>query len=185
MARGITPWRLTPAAFERLLGVLDNDRERAAIAYEQFRTRIAGLLRWWGASNPDDLADQTLDRVARKLEEGATVPPGSVGAYVRGVARMVFYESARDGRARRNAVAPPAEDRTDVEARHACLDRCLSDLDGGERSLVLRYYEHGRKEEMRRGLARELGVSLTALRIRMHRLRQRLELCVTGCMEPQ
>jgi DNA-directed RNA polymerase specialized sigma24 family protein len=38
---------------------------------------------------------------------------------------------------------------------------------------------------MRRGLARELGVSLTALRIRMHRLRQRLELCVTGCMEPQ
>ena len=44
-------WRLSPDAFERLLAALNSDRERAAVAYEQLRHRIIGLLRWWGRHN--------------------------------------------------------------------------------------------------------------------------------------
>jgi len=183
MARGNpTSWRLTPAAFDRLLGALDSDRDRAAAAYERLRVRISGLMQWWGASNGDDLADQTLDRVARKLDEGATVTEGSFGAYVRGVSRMVFYEAAREGRAARALDPPPPHDGVDVESRHGCLDQCLSGLADGDRRLALRYYEDGRKEDVRRRLAQECGVTMTALRIRMHRLRHRLEQCVSGCM---
>jgi DNA-directed RNA polymerase specialized sigma24 family protein len=170
------PWTLTSAAFERLLTALDADRDRAALAYERLRDRLIGLLRWWGALPAEELADETLDRVARKLEEGTEIPDGSLGAYVRGVARMVFHEWTRKPRAERAAVdvaaAPPeASDETTLSQ----LDGCLDALAPAERRLLLRYYGEGRLADVRRDLAGELGLSQTALRIRAHRLRVRLE----------
>jgi DNA-directed RNA polymerase specialized sigma24 family protein len=60
------------------------------------------------------------------------------------------------------------------------LDEALESLEPAERMLVLRYYGHGKKAEVRRSLADELRLSPTALRIRTHRLRQRLEALMTG-----
>src|SRR5262245_16582612 len=145
-----TEWSLTPDALERLLGALDPDRERAAEAYEQLRARIAGLHRWWGAANGEALADQTLDRVARKLEEGVRIADGAFGAYVRGVARMVHHESVRqEQRARASELGalhsfPAGQDETS-RAAFTCLDRCLPKLAEHERKLVLSYYGDGRK----------------------------------------
>jgi DNA-directed RNA polymerase specialized sigma24 family protein len=160
------------------------------VAYERLHERVCGLFRWWGAPEAETHADETLDRVARKLEEGAIVRDGSFGAYVRGVARLVFYESRRqwaqavpllDSAERAGAARAAAAD--GAEPALACLDRCLDGLDSDQRRLVLRYYDGGRKADARQALARELGISLTALRIRTHRLRQRLERCVSGCLE--
>ena len=180
-------WSLTPAALERLLGALDTDRERAAEAYEQLRTRIVGLQRWWGAPNSEALADITLDRVARKLEEGAEIGEGSFGAYVRGVARMVFHEAVRQEQRVRASelgalqIHPSAANET-FGGAFTCLDRCLPQLAEQERKLVLSYYGEGKKDDVRRRLAAELGISATALRIRTCRLRERLERCVKGCL---
>jgi len=176
MASGVSP-----GAFERLLTALNADRDRAADAYEHLRERTTGLLRWWGATDAEDLADVTLDRVARKLEEGATIAEGSFGAYVRGVARMIFYEAQRRPKLQAGDAAhlapPPASDHELL----GCLDSCLDALSAGDRSLVLRYYGDGKPSEVRRRLGVELGVSMTALRIRAHRLRLQLERCVSGC----
>jgi DNA-directed RNA polymerase specialized sigma24 family protein len=178
-------WILTADTFERLLATLDSDRERAAIEYERLRYRIIGLLRWWGASSAEQLADQTLDRVARKLTEGAEIPAGSLGAYVRGVARLVFYESGRE----RLALAPltghePAAVAPDDAARAGeCLDGCLASWHAADRDLLLRYYGAGKASDVRKRIADELAVSPTALRIRTHRLRTRLERCVADCMK--
>jgi|SRR5262245_19433005 len=172
---------VTPAAFDRLLSALDADRDRAAAAYEHLRERTTGLLRWWGASDPEDLADITLDRVARKLEEGAAIAQGSFGAYVRGVARMIFYEAQRRPKLHAGDAAhlapPPASD----HAVLACLDSCLNRLSEAERSLMLRYYGDGKPSDVRRRLGVDLGVSMTALRIRAHRTRLQLERCVLDC----
>jgi hypothetical protein len=170
---------LTADGFDRLLAVLDSDRTRAALAYEQLRTRLVGLLRWWGAANSEELADRTLDRVARKLEEGVDIPDGSLGAYVRGVARKVFYEAGREARAERDAQAEAASQRAapgddDAERFLGCMDACLGDWSAADRQLMLRYYGEGKKEDVRRQLAQELGVTPTALRIRTCRLRERL-----------
>jgi len=180
-------WSLTGAALERLLGALDSDRDRAAEAYEQLRARIAGLHRWWGAANGEALADVTLDRVARKLEEGADIGEGSFGAYVRGVARMVYHEAIRqEQRVRASELGaihlmPAGRDETSGPA-FTCLDKCLPQLAEQDRKLVLRYYGEGKKNDVRRQLAAELGISSTALRIRTCRLRERLERCVKGCL---
>jgi DNA-directed RNA polymerase specialized sigma24 family protein len=176
-------WTLTSSALEKLLRTLDSDRDRAAVAYEALRERVAGLFEWWRAAHPRELADETLDRVARKIDEGAAIAPGSLGAYVRGVARMVFYESRRDPvevEAGDAIPVEPADD--DPESALSCLDDCLATLAKDERTLVLRYYESGKRADVRQRLARETGLSMTALRIRTHRLRNKLEECVTGCL---
>jgi len=184
MHRGRGPERAlrpdTRAAFDRLLAALDADRERASVAYEQLHARTAGLLRWWGADDAEDLADVTLDRVARKLEEGVSIANGSFGAYVRGVARMVFYESRRRPRFKpsdASYLAPPPSSDTDDDLLE-CLDSSLEALDPYDRNLVLRYYDEGKPAEVRRRLAKELGLTMPALRIRAHRLRVQLERCL-------
>jgi DNA-directed RNA polymerase specialized sigma24 family protein len=177
-------WKLSAPAFDRLLKALDPDRDRAAVAYEQLRERIGGLLEWWGSTHAEELADETLDRVARKIEEGAVIAEGSFGAYVRGVARMVFHEAGRQAfdvpLSEREVVAP--DEGESLEPALVCLDRCLDSLRSEERRLVLSYYEGERRMAARQELADNLGVSMTALRIRMHRVRERLEGCVTQCL---
>jgi DNA-directed RNA polymerase specialized sigma24 family protein len=185
VARG--RWVLTADTFERLLDALDPDRERAAVAYEQLRVRITGLLRWWGASTPEQLADETLDRVARKLHEGAAIPSGSLGAYVRGVARLVFYESSRERLtlAPLTGQEPSALPSDDAGGAGECLDRCLAAWPRADRDLLLRYYGAGKAADVRKRIADELAISLTALRIRTHRLRLRAERCVAECLKSQ
>ena len=175
-------WILTADTFERLLDALDPDRERAAIAYERLRYRIIGLLSWWGSSAPEELADATLDRVARKLQEGAAIPSGSLGAYVRGVARLVFYESSRERLTPLTGDEPAIAPAGDPAEAGECLDRCLASWGASDRDLLLRYYGAGKASEIRKRIADELAISTTALRIRTHRLRTRLERCVAECM---
>ena len=175
------PGGVTPGAFNRLLTALDADRNRAGAAYEHLRERTIGLLRWWGAADAEELADLTLDRVARKLEEGATIADGSFGAYVRGVARMIFYESRRRPHVQAGDAAylapPPSSDPELL----TCLESCLKSLDDDDRATVLRYYGEGKLSDVRKRLGEELGVTMTALRIRAHRLRVQLERCVVAC----
>jgi hypothetical protein len=176
-------WSLSTGAFERLLAILDDDRDAAAVAYGALRQRIAGLHRWWGAGDPDVLADQTLDRAARKLQEGASVERGDFGAYVRGVARMVFYEAARQPRPVGLDREPLVESDGAEQLPLDCLDECLAMLEAADRALVLRYYDGRNQIAERRQLSRDLNITPTALRLRTHRLRGRLEGCVTSCLK--
>ena len=183
-------WSLNGPAFDRLLEALGTDRERAAVEYQRLHARVSGLLRWWGSPRPDELADETLDRVARKLDEGTEISPGSLGAFARGVARLVFYESTRSPRHQESPLPAELEpdapaDGSETERSLACLDRCLDQLSAHDRECVLRYHDPGNEKNIdaRRRLASALGISPTALRIRAFRIRERLEACVSRCME--
>ncbi len=181
------------AAFECLLAALDPDRDRAGERYEILRLRLIDFFTWRGASGADVLADEALDRVSRRLLGGEVVA-GEIGRYVLGVARNVLREAwARQ----RQAGAPqvldtvadrflaPAADRGDEqERRSACLERCLARLAAADRDMLLRYYEHegGTRIRARQAQAAGVGLAPGALRVRLHRLRARLEACVNACL---
>jgi DNA-directed RNA polymerase specialized sigma24 family protein len=176
-------WTLTPAAFEALLSFLAADRDQAAVAYGELRHRVVSLHRWWGAADPENLADLTLDRAARKLQEGASVERGDFGAYVRGVARMVFFESSRQPATLTLDRDPMADEQPDNEAALRALDDCLASLSADERRLVLQYYDGANQIAARHLLAEELAITPLALRLRTHRIRGRLEDCVTSRLQ--
>ena len=108
---------------------------------------------------------------------------------MRSVARIVYYESLRqekrEAAAAEIAPAPRAEE-PDSERSLQALDTCLETLPPEDRQLILDYHAgpDGSNITARRRLAARLGLSATALRIRAHRLRTRLERCVRGSSAP-
>ena len=178
---------LSAAALAGLLARLGPDPEQAGAAYEDVRRALVAFFTWRGAFTPEECADETLDRVARRIEEGEDVR--DVPRFARGVARLVLLEQWRKPEARRVELRDQSQEVTqpaapDDEALHLCLDRCLGELpDEGRRLIVDYYQETGRTRiERRQAMARTLGLSEAALRNRAQRLRNRLEDCLAGCM---
>jgi RNA polymerase sigma factor (sigma-70 family) len=176
-------WVITQEAFDGLLAWLDPDRDRAAHKYETVRTRLIKIFSCRGCGVADDLADETINRVAAKLSEIVDSYVGDPALYFYGVANKVFLEYLR----RRPMVeAPPVrESSDDIEAEYACLERCMDELPPESRRLVLEYYQEEKRAKInrRRKLAEDLGIAVNALRIRAHRIRQQLQQCVQICLE--
>ena len=177
---------LTREALERLLALLDPDQERAARKYQQLRRRLVRLFEWRGARFPDDLTDETVLRVARRLNDGVEIRADDPFRYFCGVAHLVFKEVLRE-RKRDRALQDPAnwpthqeEDPEPDDERMAVLQECLDRLGTDHRNLILEYHEGERRERIdnRREIAERLGIPLNALRIRVHRIRSKLERCV-------
>jgi DNA-directed RNA polymerase specialized sigma24 family protein len=185
--RDIDGRSITGADLARLLARLGADEEHAAREYERLRRTLIKFFDWRGASLADECADQTLDRLARKLEE-TTVD--NVWSYAHGIARLVLLEERRrPPLASIDAAGDPpmsqtAPSREENERVHECFDRCLANLPPDSRSLILQYYQGDRSEKIsnRRHLATALVLSENALRSRVQRLRDRLEHCIRMCI---
>ncbi|MEM1247712.1 MAG: hypothetical protein AAGK22_15145 [Acidobacteriota bacterium] len=180
--RRASDWTLDPEAFGRFLALLDDDVVEAAHLYERLRHKLIRLFEWRGCAVPEELADETLNRVIRKIDEGAEVPTERVAGYSVGVARFVFQEYLRQRRA--ETPAAPERERppfvpgkhTTTDLRLGMLEDCLDRLSHKERDLIVRYYDHAKGGQIvqRRALAAELGVAANTLRIRVHRIRAKL-----------
>ncbi len=166
----------------RLLDRLRAAGEDAGQAYESLRRLVSRYFEVRGRPDADVLADEVLDRLARRLDQGTDVE--DLGAYARGIARLVLLEAERRPRPASIDVEPPAPEPVhDDEAVHRCLTTCLARLDPEARQQVLAYYTADGRARIdgRRRLAEHLGVSPTALRLRMLRLRVQLEHCILRC----
>jgi DNA-directed RNA polymerase specialized sigma24 family protein len=197
-----TSWVLTQTAFDQLLAWLDPDRKRAGEKYEAIRQKVLKFFEWRGCSSPEEYADVTLDRVIRKIEQGEEIRTAEPYLFVLGVAKFVLLEHSR--KLEKTPVAldslaafqQPAEDPSDSEReletlekkekRLACLEKCLQSLAATNRDLVTQYYQGEKREKIqnRKKLAEKLEISLDALRIRAHRIREKLESCVNLCLNP-
>ncbi len=175
---------ITAAALARLLERLAPDPDRAAREYERLRRTLVRFFDWRGTWPPDECADETIDRLARKLESTAVE---DVFEYARGIARLVVLERGRAPVPARLdvdvSIAPAPRDEAGERLRD-CFDACLDRFPADSRSLVVGYYQGERttRIENRRTIAAQLGLSDNALRSRVQRLRDRLEACVRECV---
>jgi DNA-directed RNA polymerase specialized sigma24 family protein len=178
-------WALTQMAFDLLLSRLDVDRQQAGAKYESLRRKLIKFFEWRGCNFPEDLADETINRLAKNLESGERIE--HFEAYCAGVARHVFLESLRARRQEEglktlpNSAPVPSDE---SGRRWECFERCLQQLSPESFQLIVQYYQEnqGARIRARRDLAAQLSVPMNALRIRAHRIRAALESCVQGCM---
>lgn len=180
-------WVLTQDLFDKMLSFLDADRDQAGLKYEGLRRRLLKFFEWRGCLAAEDLADETLNRLAKNVAAGQQID--NLGAYCSGVARIVFLEALRARNKEQIAIRSSSEQGANVwdettDRRLDCLSRCLEKLSEENRKLFLQYHE-GEKSariEARERLSKELGIPLNALRIRAHRIRAKLEFCVERCV---
>lgn len=174
-------WVLSQEAFDALLGWLDPERERAAKRYEEIRRRLIRFFTGRKCTAAEDLTDETMNRVARRVQEGLTYT-GNTAPYFYGVAHNVYLEYIKQ----KPHVPPPPPPRPteEVEREHACLEECLERLPPRSRELIREFYQEEKraKIEHRKLLAERLGITSNALCIQAHRIRRVLLECVRQCI---
>ena len=146
----------------------------------------------------DDLADETLNRVMKWVEEHDREHDEEPAKICYNTARFVFHESLRKPVYETKDVSdlpkPPAVDPRQIaaleeeeqgkEKRLTCLEGCSQKLPLDDRDLIVRYYygEQRVKLDNRKTLAAERGMTANALSIKACRIRDKLRACVTTCV---
>src|SRR2546421_3106679 len=114
---------LTGEAFSKLLAHLDPDGERAGEKYEDLRRTLIKFFEWRGAPFPEDHADETFNRVARKLNEGIEIK--NVGGYCYEVARLVCLEVWKGDDSRRESLEERHQNTAEANPADSALEREL------------------------------------------------------------
>jgi DNA-directed RNA polymerase specialized sigma24 family protein len=177
-------------SFDCFLEWLDADREEAARKYEAIRRDLIKFFDSRVGAEAEDLADKTINIVIEKAPQLIDAYAGDPKHYVFRVALFKRMEYVR-GLARRDG-GPLPKDMPDAqsndavmekEVMSACLGECLQKSRPEDRELLLLYYGESGKGQLkeRLELAARLGCSINALRLQIHRLKEKLRICITEC----
>lgn len=184
-------WELTEESFDLFLSWLSEDREVAGQMYEDIRRRLIKILECRGCAQPEDVADEALNRFIRRLPELIHTYSGDPFPYILRIARNVQHEKEKKQPLPlpENLDEVPAEpvDTDEIDERvHTCLDQCLGKLEPKSRTLLMDYYQNDKQDKIdfRKILAEDLGIAANALRLRVHRLRNNVSMCMNTCLGP-
>jgi DNA-directed RNA polymerase specialized sigma24 family protein len=164
---------------DEFLRLLDPDPRRAAAKYQDLFLRLVKFFEWRQCESPTDLAQETILRVFKKAVSGdVTFTTEDITPYFFAVANFILKEDRRASAAM--GVKLPVDeclpavtvDYNQIDVRHD-LRRCLSAVPPDEQLLILRYFA-GERETLKR----DFGLSDGALRVRVHRIKERLQAMV-------
>jgi DNA-directed RNA polymerase specialized sigma24 family protein len=167
-------------AFEEFLIRLEPNIPSSSQRYARLRNRLIKFFEWRHCRDREGLTDETIERLLKHINARDEI--GKPWSYVYAVATNVYREYSRKA-ARlvdiKNDLESLADDSDDfIECARICLEKLSND----KRRLVEQYYlDEGSRVE----LARQEGVSLAALRLKIHRMKTELKECYSKCMRGQ
>ncbi|MBS1825048.1 MAG: sigma-70 family RNA polymerase sigma factor [Acidobacteria bacterium] len=169
---------MTENGLKALLAVLSDDPERAGELFVHLQGKLIRYFGWNLCSNVEELADEVLDRVARRAADGEKI--ASPVSYVLGVARRVLLESRPRLMTMRIGDDVEAQPHEADSVEFVALDECLEAIPPESRALLLEYYSAEARERIRvrQEMADRMGLSGNALRNRCLRLRKNLQECM-------
>ncbi|MEZ5308306.1 MAG: hypothetical protein R2684_14265 [Pyrinomonadaceae bacterium] len=188
MAREIKRgWVLTGKAFSHLIDALSDGSDDRGEGYVLLLASLTRFFEIRNIANSESAADEVMNRLAKKLEEGPLENPRT---YALGIARLVALEEYRSPHQNTSnevpdiAVAPVQSIAEEPTGTETCFSDCLEKLEKDSREIITEYYRGDGREkiETRTALAEKLKIPKSALRSRAVRTRQKLEKCVRGCI---
>jgi len=165
--------------FANFLVWLDSDSEKAGEEYERLRFRLITFFSHRKCLFPEDLTDETLNRVVIKIAEEKIE---NKLAYIYGVAKFVYLESLRKEKSHLNIdEVTIADSKSNIS--NTCLEKCLSELSNENRELILDYYSEKKqaKIKLHNQISAQLNLTKTALRMKIVRIKQKLKSCLEEC----
>lgn len=158
-----------------LLSIFDSDPSRAEEKYQDLYNNLVRYFQWNQKEEPADLAQEALRRGIARLHQGQKITISDPAGYFFGIARNLVRETWKTRPQEQlqdeefPEVRSSSHDLNPAEQR-IFLKECLSHLSREELGMLLAYVD-GNTEDW----GQKAGVSPVALRIRVHRLRKRLE----------
>lgn len=173
--------------FTRFIELLSSlsDGDDGCLCYIRLHRKLEGFFAMKGIRDAAGAADETIDRAVKKIAEGAPVP--HAGRYCMGIARNIFKERWRHEHREAESFLNFIEDLDngsgeEVVARiNQILEPCFSVVADDDKALLVAYCRVMRgsaRAEHRRQLATSMNTTVTALRMRVNRLRETLAECV-------
>lgn len=179
--------------FGSLLNWFSPNSDEAASEYEKIHAGLVRFFRFRGCGRTKSLADETINRVAKKVDSLDLTKDNKKITIFYGFALNVYREFVRSGSSNEIQLLPDLPIRSldtntipdENEQRFGCLENCLKQLSKDEHDLIIRYFSKERSEKiaLRREIASELGISPNALHVRIYRLKDRLKQCIGNCGE--
>jgi RNA polymerase sigma factor (sigma-70 family) len=181
-------WELTESAWEKLRARIKSEPNLEGNDFEEkYENLRKGVRRRFALTKlfDDECIDETLDRVAKAIEGGASID--NLPAYCNRVAHNVLIDFVKDPLNRVDEIddttaPPPIPPDPLKEQRAECLEECLKKRPEEERELVLKYYQDC-KSKQREEMANDLTITIDALRKRAQRIRDKLEECIMDCLK--
>lgn len=168
-----------------LKALCPEDPDEANRRYLNLQQKLVGYFQLRGMIDPVQDAEETLDRAGHKIAKGVAVP--DINRFCLGIARNIVRERLREKK-REDSAFLRFIDYYHDNSTEIMVDRimnlmkpCFEQLSSDDRDLLNSYCkipEGSSRAEHRRNLAERLKSSISALRIRITRLRRDLENCV-------
>lgn len=178
-------WVLTQEAFDAFLNWLSSDREEAAQEYERIRRKLIVLFDYRGCENPDQLADEAINRVSERLLKSEENKQVQSLQFIYGVARHLYLEQINKRKSVNidDTVLVSEPDFSDDD-KNDCMKNCLNRLDEADRRLIVQYYsvEKETKVDERQRIAAQYAINLNNLRAKIKRIREKLQICRKNCL---
>ena len=174
---------ITRAHFDSLLVWLNPDRELAGIKYKTIHSGLVRIFACKGFNDAEDLADETINRVMFRLSNIQKSYQGEPAYYFHGVARNIMRECKRRKELAIGEVDVRVDPSPDARDEHDCLGHCLDCLSDSKRNLILNYYLYDghSKIEHHKQMARQLKITIGAIRNRAFQIRLYLQNCMGQC----
>jgi DNA-directed RNA polymerase specialized sigma24 family protein len=178
------PRGLTQEEFDIFLSKLHPDRESAGEEYILLWQKLFIFFQSRSCLSADELVDETINRVAKKIAGGEE--PRNISAYCHGFAKNVWLEYLKNPGTNRGPLEeiPPTPsigiDEIHRKERQKRFSECLKELPIDDARLLIEYWCHEDRpnRDFRKEMAERLKISPTALRIRIYRIKSKVDECV-------
>lgn len=173
-------------SLQKLIDFCSSNENPGGFSYNELRESLVKSFRLKADTDPETAADLALDRVAFKVTQSVKIE--DLTKYSIGVARFIFLERLKQNKHERLAadefysnriVEETDTEETDVQLRK--WRECFETLANDERELLRKYFAElsfSELNERRSQICSDRKISLNNLRLKIFRLRQRLEKCV-------
>ena len=164
--------------FDELFKLLEPEADSIELGFSQCRRKLFKFFVWRHCDDPESLADETIVRLLKNVNNGQKISSQSPYSYVYGIATNVFHEYLRVRK--KNVVLTDLSYLSEqvFTPEDDCGPLCLKKLEPEKLELLVHYYLD---KEDRDKIAEEQLSSINALRLKIHRIKQELKRCWEEC----
>lgn len=193
-------WTLTQQGLNKLLLQISSNQEVAAQKYNETRQKLIKFFEYQNCAFPEEQADETINRLIKNIEEKDIITYENIGKYCYSIAQNVLKEYWRKKEKHPqsledslqnvtlfidpNKVEKEVEKRVQKERSLECLEMCLEKVEQTDKDLLYEYYQQQGRQgiESREAIAKKMGLPLNNLRVKIYRLKEKLEQCINNCL---